>query len=337
MTAATENSDGQSFDAKDLIGEPQPDHDWKLEPEAHAARLDDKAIALRRVLDDEAITEIMRRYDRHDKLAGDHQAMYKRYGRWEIYLGTAAAILGAIVLLMTDSKSLTPAYNTFRIALLIIQIVCTAGLVSFKYFLQHRKLFVKWQKERSEAETARIELFETACGLSGRKWNDAERADDFPLLPLQLEYFVRYQLLVQIAYYSERGAEHEVAANRYIGFGAIVTFVAALAAAIVGFSHDLGDAVSIASLAALVAPILLTAQTSLSRLNQDERNAARYAITHDHLDRLRGKLSDARKKAASGLVEPVHAFIRSANEVISVEHSQWLVQQSEASAVGKSD
>ncbi len=238
---------------------------------------------------------------------------------------------------MTDSKNLTPTYNSLRIALLIIQIVCTAGLVGMKYFLQHRKLFGKWQKERSEAETARIELFETACGLSDHNWNDAEKDDDFPLLPLQLEYFVRYQIMVQIAYYSKRVAEHEAAAYRYICFGAIVTFIAALAAAIIGFTQELGDAVSIASMAALVAPILLTAQTNLSRLNQDERNAARYAITHDHLDRLRGKLSDARKSAASRLVEPVHAFIRSANEVISVEHSQWLVQQSETAAVGRSD
>ena len=321
----------QAIKAEELLGAPAAD-DWKLEPGAHAIRLDDRAGALKNVLEHSAIKEIMRRYVRHDVAATAQQTIYKKYGRAEIYLGSAAAILGAIVLLMTDSENLTPVSNTVRNFLLAIQIGCAAGVGGLKYLLRQRKPFISWQKMRSEAETARIELFETVCGLTQRKWLEAVSPGNEPLLPLQLEYFIRYQLMVQLFYYDKRGTQHQLAANKYIGFGAMIIFFATLAAAFMGYLQDLGDKVSIASMAVLAAPILMTAQTSLSRLNQDERNAARYAITFAHLDRLYGRLSDIRAEAAAGNTEAVHAFIRDVNAVVSVEHNQWNIQQSETTA-----
>jgi len=210
-----------------------------------------------------------------------------------------------------------------------LQVICAAGVIGVKYLLQHQQPFVKWNESRSNAETARIGLFETVCGLTERKWEDAQKDGDYPLLPLQLEYFVRYQLDVQLVYYDKRGEQHRKAARRYVSFGAAVTFIAALAAASIGVYQGIGDGVSIASMAALVAPILMTAQTNLSRLNQDERNGARYEITYAHLKKVQGKLlDDARKGAAVGDATPVHAFIRAADDVISVEHSQWQAPES---------
>lgn len=316
----------------DLLGAESAD-DWKLEPAEHAKRLKPEAAALRRILETEFIKEIIDRYDGADEEAAKDQNTYKKFGRIEIYLSTAAAIFGAIVLSMADSSNPTAAYNYFRDFLLLVQIVCASGVVGMKYLLQHQQPFAAWHKARSAAETARIELFETVCGLTDRKWENVEKQDDFPLLPLQLEYFVRYQLEVQIIYYDKRGKQHREAARKYISFGAGVTFIAALAAAFVGASQGIGDGVSIASMAALVAPILMTAQTNHSRLNQDERNGARYKITLAHLKKVRGKLLDeARKGAAAGDAAPVHAFIRAADDVISVEHSEWRAPETNAAA-----
>jgi hypothetical protein len=323
-TGAPAVSSGQVRDrAADLLGADSAD-DWKLEPAEHAARLMPEAVALKRVLETEFIMEIIDRYDRADAAAAKHQRSYKKFGRAEIYLGTVAAIIGAIVLSMSDSTDAAATYDYLRAPLLWIQIISAAGVVGVKYLLQHQQPFVKWNESRSIAETARIELFETVCGLTERKWENAQSDGDFPLLPLQLEYFVRYQLDVQLIYYDKRGEQHRKAARRYVSFGAVVTFIAALAAALIGVSQGIGDGISIASMAALVAPILMTAQTNLSRLNQDERNGARYEITYAHLKKVRGEmLDDARSGAAAGDAAPVHAFIRAADNVISVEHSQW--------------
>lgn len=329
-------SEGDSKKAEktpaNLLGPESPDRDWKLEPTMHAQALEPEAAALKRVLEHSAIKEIMRRYSRHDEKAAVQQSSYKNTGKWEIYLSTVAAILGGAVLLMNEAQAVSPVYEYIRIGLLVVQITCAAGVVALKYLLKSRKPFEEWQKARTEAETARIELFETVCGLTDRDWHEEVEEGDYPLLPLQLEYFIRYQLQVQLIYYDERGKQHLAAANRYVSFGAVVTFVAALAAGLGGLALELVDTVSFASMAAMVAPILLSAQTSLSRLNQDERNAARYAITHAHLDKLSGRLTDVRNDAAAGNAARVHSFIHGVNEVISVEHSEWKSQLKESAS-----
>lgn len=327
MTADPQTQNGEPAELRDMLGAPTPD-DWKLEPSQHAARLEPKAAALKRVLEHSAIQAIMRRYDRYDDDAGVQQAGYKKYGRWEIYLAAAAAILGGIILAMSDVPEDSPVFDYLRGGLLVVQLVCAAGVVGMKHLLQAGKPFQAWQKSRSLAETARIELFETACGPE-RDWADQQQADDYPLLPLQLEYFIRYQLMVQVIYYDKRGKQHQAASKRYASVGAIVIFIAAVAAGLGGFALELIDSVSVTSIAAMAAPVLLGVQTSLSRLNQDERNAARYEITHAHLERQRGKTSDIRQAAANGDAATVHAFIRDVNQVISVEHSEWINQLAE--------
>ncbi|MCP4982952.1 MAG: SLATT domain-containing protein [Gammaproteobacteria bacterium] len=328
MITDPHKQDGWPAEQRDLLGAPTPDDDWRLEPSQHAARLDPKAVALKQVLEHSTVQSIMRRYDRYDHDADVQQASYKKYGIWEIYLTAIAAILGGIILVMNDAQNVSPAYENLRIALLVVQLVCAAGVVGMKYLLQAGKPFQAWQKSRSLAETARIELFETVCGL-GRDWEGDHQDSDYPLLPLQLEYFIRYQLMVQVVYYDKRGRQHQKAAKRYTSFGAIITFIVTLAAGLGGFALELIDTVSVASIAAMVAPVLLGMQTSLSRLNQDERNAARYEITHAHLEKLRGKTSDIRLAAGNGDAATVHAFIRDVDLVISVEHSQWINQLAE--------
>ena len=328
MTSGSPIQNEGPADSRDLLGAPTPDDDWKLEPSQHAARLDPKAAALKRVLEHSMIQSIMRRYDRYDHDAGAQQASYKKYGVWEIYLTAGAAILGGIILVMNGAQNVSPSYEYLRSVLLAVQLVCAAGVAGMKYLLQAGKPFQAWQQSRSLAETARIELFETACGLE-RNWEGEQQAGDYPLLPLQLEYFIRYQLMVQVVYYDKRGRQHQKAAKRYTSLGAVVTFIAAFAAGLGGFALDLIDTVSVASIAAMVAPVLLGMQTSLSRLNQDERNAARYEITHAHLEKLRGKTSDIRLAAANGDAVTVHTFIRDVDQIISVEHSQWINQLAE--------
>ena len=287
MNDTATRDDAAHLGAAQLLGADDV-NDWQLRPAAHAARLRPEAAPLRRILEHSAIQEIMRRFDRHDQAANEAQQTYKRFGRLEIRLGAAAAILGAIVLSMSTAD-LTPFYSGLQLALLAVQIVCAAGVAGAKFYLQSGKPFVKWQQARSHAETARIGLFETVCGMGGRSWSDCQHEGDYPLLPLQLAYFVRYQYDVELAYYRDRGRLHERAANRYVGIGAVLTFLGALAVAAVGLTEDIGDLVSVAATAALIAPLLLSAQTGLSRLDQDERNAARYAITYEHLERIGGR------------------------------------------------
>ena len=310
--------------AVEAIGEYQP-QDWHLDPRSHAQRMTREAGPLQKLLQGSRVHVILEQYEAANAKAGEYQAEYKRYGRWEIYLGSAAAIIGAVILYLASVDSGEPGLP--RTGLLIAQGICLAGAIAVKYKLSHSALYAQWQQQRTRAETSRIELFETTCGLAEHPLPPSVAENELPLLPLQLEYFLRYQLQVQLNYYHKRGRQHAEAARRFVNIGAGITFLTAVAASLAGLSTELGDWVSSAAIVGLVAPILLAAQSSLSRLNQDERNAARYAITHDHLLNLKKESDPVRRAAEAGNQEEVFRFIRSVNDVISVEHTEWKERQ----------
>jgi hypothetical protein len=307
--------------ATEAIGEYQP-QDWHLDPHSHAQRMAREAGPLQRILQDSCVRVILEQYEAGDAKAGEYQAKHKHYGLGEIYLGSAAAIIGAIILYLASGDGGEP--DLSRSVLLLAQGFCLAGAIALKYKLGHSAIYRQWQQQRTRAETTRIELFETVCGLAGYPVPPTVAENELPLLPLQLEYFLRYQLQVQLNYYHERGRQHAEAARRFVNIGTGITFLAAVAVSLAGLSTELGDWVSSSAIVGLVAPILLATQSSLSRLNQDEHNAARYAITHGHLLNLKKKSDSVRRAAAADNQDEVFRFIRSVNEVISVEHTEWI-------------
>lgn len=312
------------MDAKNAIGEYQP-QDWHLDPREHAARMNPEAGPLQRILEGAAPQVIIKQYEEANAKAQKFQTEYKHIGRLEIHLGSTAAILGAIVLYLA-TKTTSP-WEALRQILLFFQVLCISGTVAAKYQLRNKKSFGHWQQFRTAAETARIELFETVCGLKNDSPKEAAGENELALLPLQLEYFLRYQLQVQLNYYRDRGAEHEAAAGKFVSRGTMITFIATVAAALGGMKADFGDWVSVGAIAGLVAPVLLAAQTSLSRLNQDERNATRYGITYRHLQNYEKMIDTIRKAATADDSNTVHSYIRSVNELISIEHKEWTKQQ----------
>jgi len=60
-------------------------------------------------------------------------------------------------------------------------------------------------------------------------------------------------------------------------------------------------------------------------INQDERNAARYAATHQNLEALADRpLEEARSAAAADDANDLQAFVALVQEQISSEHRQWV-------------
>jgi hypothetical protein len=312
---------------REAIG-PEQQTDWHLDPLAHAGRLPAEAGPLKRILEDSAIRSTMDRYVEANRAAASCQAQYKNLGRWNIHLAAGAAIAGTMVLhLAAEAPGVErPWGGWIRTPLLVVQVLFFAGVAATEFLRRNRDSFGEWMRARTLAETARIELFEVACGLREIDLPIEERDGELPLLPLQLEYFLRHQLAVQVNYYRDRAREHAAAARRSVGVGAVLVFLAAIAASLVGF-EGLGDMVGVLVVAGVVAPVLISAQTNLSRLNQDERNAARYAITREHLRASEAEADAVRRAAARGDRAEVARFIRSANAVISVEHKEWISQQ----------
>lgn len=308
------------------IGKQAPD-DWLLAPEDHAGTLPAEAGPLQRILESTALDAVMRRFRHADEDAGRHQAEFKRFGRAEAWLTAVAAILGALVLWASSALAQEPGWEKFAgvaaTVLVVLQAVAVGGAALSKFRLKSGGPFEKWMLWRTEAESARIDFFEAVCGLRQTAVPQTVEPGELPLLPLQLEYFRRYQLEVQINYYRGRGRQHEEAASRLLGFGGAVAFIGALLATLAAGVAKVGSPVEVLAALGVITPALMAAHNSLANLGQDERNAVRYRTTLLHLLRRLEELDAARRDALRGDRERVHEFIRRANSVISVEHSQW--------------
>ncbi|MEL7029928.1 MAG: DUF4231 domain-containing protein, partial [Pseudomonadota bacterium] len=204
--------------------------DWRLEPEEHARRLPVAAAPLARILRTPAITGLMDRFTAADAEAVSAQRSYKRYGRLAILLHAAAIIIGAIAL---TGQSLAGAAKVDAgllawigqyVALLETALIVMA-IIAAQIIIRLRP-FDKWMRGRAEAEITRVELFRRVAEAEGET-----RPDELLALPLQLEYFRRYQLGTQLDYYAGRGEQHARAARSQATRRDLYTALAAFAAA----------------------------------------------------------------------------------------------------------
>ena len=75
----------------------------------------------------------------------------------------------------------------------------------------------------------------------------------------------------------------------------------------------------------IMASAIRSANEARSRMDMDERNAARYGLTFKNLDYLSGgPLAKARAAAVAGDEAVVKRFVAAVQDQISAEHRQWI-------------
>ena len=311
-------------EAAKAIGEQAAD-DWHLRPEKHADALPPQARPLARMLRTPEVEAIFARYRDADVRAIAQQAKYRRMGRISIWARFMALAVGGIALLPFEELLGFPP----RGALIVAQGgAIIVSLLAALWVIQ-RAHFSNWMHARAAAEIARVDLFNRIRDASSEV-----QPGELALLPLKLEYFRRYQLDVQCAFYRGRGAEHARAAGATMRWKLIsLALVAVVTAAILyslgvfGGSARWDDAttqkVAIGFMTLVSAVLALISDTSL--MDMSERNAARYATTYANLSKLREQfLEPVRAAAAQGDAAAVHAFIQIVNEQIASEHREWV-------------
>lgn len=310
--------------------------DWQLRPQAHAAALSPSASALKRVLSQDKIKEIMNNFNMADALAIASQKQYRFWGRAGIYAIAIAAIIGTALILRVDEKfgvevkwaALTVEYGVLLLAFLIAQ------------WLGIKRPFERWMQKRGTAEILRVQLFDEVTQAQ-----EPLRENELPLLPLQLEYFRRYQLDVQRAYYNGRGKQHAQAAGsskKWMLGSSLLTVLWALIAGAAAI-HLLAQqgimnlpnwlqAMQLEKFErwimalGVVASSLYAASASRSLMDLDARNAARYQTTSENLEHITETLlEETRQAAKNGDRDKVLGFIRLVQNQISSEHREWVM------------
>ena len=142
--------------------------------------------------------------------------------------------------------------------------------------LGKRNLLESFKRWRTEAEVARGQYFKLVTDLEPPADATADPSG-IPLGLLQLEYFRRYQLDVQLEFFTRRGKDHEQEADRMVNLSIWSGVAASFLSAVAGV---LGAAVSprlavIAALGAIATAVSVYAATRES-IQQARSNADRY-------------------------------------------------------------
>jgi hypothetical protein len=170
---------------------------------------------------------------------------------------------------------------------------------------------------RARAETKRLSYFSHIV-------NTSVQPLDRQLELLKLEYFRRYQLDLQLAYYKTRRSEHRDSAERTLGISAGSVLVAAIASGAAGVLGALRSEWAALGSVAVFGAALQAFAASRESINQDRRNAERYENTAQALQGLRERLDDVRLGIAAGSPSVLGAYVAAVHDQLSLEHRQWL-------------
>jgi hypothetical protein len=319
--------------AQDALGADRTD-DYKIQPSKHADELAAKAPSLAAILRRSDLSVLAGQYERKDQQANENQAVFKATAtraNWAVLL---TACFSTLLLIVGPMKSVAGLPDSVVLAILGACGVISGGLGSmWVYQAREGKLLDNWMSVRATAEALRAAYFEAITSVEVQD-NNAP----MPAALLEFEYFRRYQLDVQIAFYQTRAADHRRDADRMLRISAGAVALASISAGLAGVLGGLNTAwVSIAALGTVATALASFAATKES-VNQSNRNAERYTNTCDALTLLKRKLDVVRIAAAAGQREPMKQFVAAAHEQISAEHRQWLATaQSIQPAIDKLD
>ena len=123
----------------DIIG-PSAPADWELAVEAHAHQLPREAGALRRLLTNPDIIEILHRYRDADAKASAAQTEYRKVGQLVIVTRFIALIAGGVAMMPIEPLF----YVSVRPVLIVIQVIALSTSVLAALWLSRRRVFIKW-------------------------------------------------------------------------------------------------------------------------------------------------------------------------------------------------
>lgn len=319
--------------AKDALGIGLPD-DYKIQPTKHADELAGKAPALAAILRRSELAVLAEQYEKKDAQAFGNQKVFKDAANNANWCLLLTACFSVLLLVIAPLKAVLGVEGNVALLLLGACGVIAGALGSmWVYKAREGKLLDNWLSARAAAEALRTQYFDAVTGFSSKDTSSAIT----PLL-LQFEYFRRYQLDVQLAFFERRSVDHRHDADRMLklssGAVALASISSGLAAVLGGFNSAFVSIAAVGSIATALASFASTKES----VNQSRRNAERYANTSDALAMLRTKLDAVRMAAAAGNAEPVRQFVAAAHEQLSAEHRQWLANaQSIQPAIDKLD
>jgi len=290
----------------------------------HAGQFSDEAPELAWILKSAELEGVADKYDECDKDAIAVQDKFKLYSerarRWVFLTACCSALLLAVATLFGQPDQ-EPLARTLFIVLSIAAIVFGFLASTHIKLVENMKLLENWMKKRANAEMQRLDYFNRFINC---KLSDESASDPVFMRLLQLEFFRRFQLDMQLSYYTQRGKQHGAIAEKAATISTWAMGAAGLAAGIAGF---LGSSLhpKWAAIAGFgfICQAFATNVLNREAINQDRRNEERYGRTKDVLKNLRMRLDKVRAQVAAGNPVVLAKYVEAVHEQLSLEHRQW--------------
>jgi hypothetical protein len=297
--------------ARLLVGESAIE-DRAIAPQEHAKGLDAAANQLRLLLTGSDVATIAEVYAKEDRCAVEAQGRFDRNAasaRWAVVV--AAALLAFIGPIAAFKE---PGTGKFAWAAQLISALALGVASFFTLRLRNLDLLNDWMRARANAEAQRLVYFQHLTSSSS---NRSGRLSGL----LQLEYFRRYQLDLQLRYFDLRGARHKADGTRLLTLSAVATGVAACVAVLASTAELRWAAVAAA--VSIVANAVAAAFAGSESSARNMRSAAQYKRTWGVLIALRGRLDAVRTELARGHREPFEALVAAVHDELASEHRLW--------------
>jgi hypothetical protein len=203
-----------------------------------------------------------------------------------------------------------------RVAIIAVQVLSLFAASVASAVLATRDYGRRWTEARRKAKAERIGLFEAVVDLAAQ----APGTGPAGALRQALEFFRRYQLELQLNYYTKRGGEQDDRDARTAWAAAVLGGLAAVTGAIGAVGGSFAVA---AAFFGIAVPILLAATRSWRNANRAAETAASYKAAAEALGRLRRGLTAVRARADLGDVPAVKDFVARVHEVMRIENGAW--------------
>ena len=306
--------------AKETLGANKPD-DYLIQPTKHEAELAQTAPALAGILRHSDVNVIAAQYEKKDGEANENRTLFEETAsraNWAVLLTACFSTLLLVATPLSSLAGTTP--NKYLVALLGVCGVISGAFGSmWLYRAREGKLLDNWMSARAGAEDLRRQYFETVTCA-----DCADAGSQIPPALLQFEYFRRYQLDVQTAFYERRGNAHRRDANRLLWMSSYSVVLASIGAELAAVLSGLNPAWLALGALGTVATALAAFAATKESVNQSRRNAELYSNTGDALVLLEAKLDAVRAAAVGGEREPVKQFVAAVHDQLAAEHRQWL-------------
>jgi hypothetical protein len=291
------------------------------------------------ILQSSAVRKSLETYKRQDAEAARQQANLMRDANWaNVCLMTAGVTSGLVLWVAAQpSTSVLATYlatylgkiGNITLALGIVTLLLGAAGAFFGHLMRDQGQIGRWQACRSEAEVARLAVFNTIA---------SKAADAGPAVALYcLALVVCHLLDDQRTWLGQRALRHRESSETTSRWGALASALAFIGGSGAIISSQVKDSVWIV-LAGVIGTAIAGYSTNRDALRRDRANADRYEKVQVALDGLAGRTDDVATRISAGEPKALVAFTDAVSDLLATEHKQWLEGTAQAeTSLGKLD